>query len=98
MAFRNPFVAQEPKNIQSMDTIPNPEINLNIDVSKILAEVDKALASINFEKIMNDVQQSLQKINFGKMQMQIQNEVQQSLRQIDFEKMQKDIRCFFKKY
>jgi hypothetical protein len=88
MAFRNPFLTQhQTKNVQIMDTIPDTDIHINIDVNSILAEVDKALASINFDKIMADVQLSLEKINVEK----IQQQVEQSLKQIDFEKMQKDI-------
>src|ERR1051325_5164509 len=78
MAFRNPFVAQyEPKNVQWTDTIPNSDINLNIDVSKILIEVDKALQSINVEKILADVQESLKKIDLEKMQIQIEQSIRQ---------------------
>ena len=88
MSFRNPFVAEnENKVAQLRDTVPDTQLNVNIDMGKILAEADKAIASIDFDKIMNDVQQSLQKINFEKIQMQ----VQQSLKQIDYAKMQKDI-------
>ena len=88
MAFRNPFVVQnENQNIQLMDTIPNAEINVNIDVNKILAEVDKAMASINFEKIMTDVQQSLQKIDFEKMQ----KDIDASLKNIDWKMVNRNI-------
>ena len=67
MAFRNPFtVPDETKIIHVTDTVPNSEININIDVSKILERVNQALQSINFDKIMADVQESLQKIDFKK--------------------------------
>ena len=73
MAFRNPFAPQnETKIIQVKDTVPDTNMNINIDVSKIMAEVNKAPASIDYKKIMADVQQSLQKINFEKMQKQIE--------------------------
>src|SRR4029078_7771675 len=88
MAFRNPFtVPEENQKIHATDTVPHSDININIDVSKILERVNQALQSINLDKIMADVQESLQKIDFNK----IQTDVQQSLKQIDFEKMQKDI-------
>ncbi len=93
LAFRNPYEVQNENSIvQQLDTVPNPEVNINIDMSKIMAEVNTALASINFEKIMEDVQQSLKKIDFEKMQTQIQ----QSLATIDYEKMQKDIETSLK--
>src|SRR5438552_3902519 len=80
LAFRNPAVIKHGNKVAVKDTIPDTEININIDVSKMVDEVTKAIAAINFTKIMDDVQQSLQKINVQKMQAQIQ----ESLRQVDF--------------
>ncbi len=94
MAFRNPFspVSKSPNlQVQSIlvaDTVPKDNININIDVSKILAEVDITLAKIDFEKIAKDVQLSLEKIDFAKMQ----KDIEASLKSIDWEKMNKDIK------
>ena len=54
MAFKNPFAAMpepsnfQPQSIQVADTVPKSDININIDLSKILAEVDIALSKIDF--------------------------------------------------
>ena len=88
MAFRNPFAVETKSKVPTLrDTVPDTQLNININVQKALEEANKAIASIDFNKIMNDVQQALKEIDMQKIQM----EVQQSLKKIDFEKMQKDI-------
>jgi hypothetical protein len=72
MAFQKPLNSESQKNfIQAKDTIPQNEMNINIDVDKILAEVDKSLAKIDFDKISKQVDESLQKIDFTKIQKEI---------------------------
>ncbi len=94
MAFRNPYTPlpeannYQKKTLAKADTIPQNDFNINIDVSKILAEVDIALSKIDFEKIAKDVELSLKKIDFTK----IQKDIDASLKSIDWEKMNKDIK------
>ena len=99
MAFRNPYTAKheasafrQTKQLLT-DTVPKTDININIDLSKILADVDVALAKIDFEKIGKEIQLSLDKIDFTK----IQNDIDASLKTIDWEKMNKDIQNSLKK-
>ena len=90
MAFQDPSVsapASPVQNVQVADTVPKSDININIDLSKILADVDVALAKIDFEKIGKEIQISLDKIDFTKMQ----NDIDASLKSIDWEKMNRDI-------
>lgn len=99
MAFRNPYSMPagskniQIKNIQFTDTIPKNDFTINIDVSKILADIDIALSKIDFEKIANDVQLSLKRIDFAK----IQKDVDASLKNIDWKKMNRDIQNSLKK-
>ncbi len=84
MSFQNhPVLRSEPAFIQVKDTIPQTEMNINIDVEKILSEVDKALAKIDFDKIAQQVEESLQKIDFSKMQ----KDIDASLKSIDWNKI-----------
>ncbi|MEP6582671.1 MAG: hypothetical protein ABJA90_00330 [Ginsengibacter sp.] len=94
MAFKNPSAKkQDASNLPARmigitDTVPKTDININIDLSKILADVDVALAKIDFDKIAKDVRLSLEKIDFSK----IQKDIDISLKNIDWEKMNKEIR------
>ncbi len=96
MAFQDPF-APSPvspvQNLQVGDTVPKTDINININLSKILADVDVALAKIDFEKIGKEIQISLDKIDFTKMQ----NDIDASLKSIDWGKMNKEIHNSLKK-
>ncbi|MEO6290313.1 MAG: hypothetical protein ABIO76_10345 [Ginsengibacter sp.] len=94
MAFRDPYSGfsidrnVRAKKTQLADTIPKNDININIDVTKILAEVDMALAKIDFEQIAKDVQLSIAKIDFEKMK----KNIDASLNSIDWKKVNKDIK------
>ncbi len=94
MAFRDPYSGSSTDQIvqtekrQLTDTVPKNDININIDITKILAEVDVALAKIDFEKIAKDVQLSLSEIDFEKMQ----KNIDASLKSIDWKKVNKDIK------
>lgn len=85
MAFRNPFSPKpgpskfNQQNFQVADTVPKSDININIDLSKILADVDIALAKIDFEKMAQDIELSLEKIDFTKMQKEIDESLKVSI-------------------
>ena len=93
MAFKDPKAPKkeaqtfQTKTIKFIDTVPKMDININIDLGKIMANVDEALAKIDFEKIGKEIHLSLDKIDFTKMQ----EDINQSLKSIDWEKMNRDI-------
>ena len=93
MAFKDPDTPKkqaqifQPKTIKFIDTVPKMDVNINIDLGKIMANVNEALAKIDFKKIGQDIQLSLNKIDFAKMQ----EDINQSLKSIDWDKMNKDI-------
>ena len=75
------------------DTLPDKNININIDMGKIMEEVRVALEKIDFEKIGRDVEASLKKIDWEK----INAEINVSIEKIDWDKITKEINESIKK-
>ncbi|MDQ6763655.1 MAG: hypothetical protein M3015_13635, partial [Bacteroidota bacterium] len=77
MAFRDPFPSpaitnSKAKIIKLLDTVPQTgNIKIEININKIMADVDLALSKIDFGQIAKSVEVSLEKINFDKMQKDI---------------------------
>ena len=84
MAFQNPGNQKDKRaKMPVSDTIPKSEVIINIDIEKILAEVDKSLAAIDFDKIQKQVAESLQKIDQEKMK----KDMEASLKNINWDKI-----------
>ena len=83
-AFKRPSVVKTEYHVITFkDTVPDAQMNINIDIQKILSEIDKSLAKIDFDKIAEQVEASIQKIDFTKMQ----KDIEASLKNIDWNKI-----------
>jgi hypothetical protein len=90
---------QAPVTLANTDTVPDKHITIDVDVDKIMKEVDKQLETvqknlkeIQWEKISNDLEKSLKEIDLDK----IKNEVTASLDKVDMNKIKKEIESSLK--